>query len=79
MKDFKLNLKEARAKRKMKQSELAEKLNIPQQRISEYETGTITPSLDRLVELAKILDVSLDELIEFREIHKHYSDELSKK
>lgn len=78
MKNFKLNLKDVRSRKKLKQSDIAEILNIPQQRISEYETGTITPSLERLIELAKLLDVSLDELVEFKNIHAEYSKELSK-
>ncbi len=77
MKDYELKLKDVRKNKKLTQNDLAKKLNVPQQRISEYETGTITPSLDRLIELAQILDVTLDELIEFKKIHTKYSKELS--
>jgi len=79
MSDFNFKLKEVRKKRQLQQKDLAKKLNSSQQLISQYERGERVPSLERLIELAKILDVSLDDLIEFREIHKRYSDELSKK
>lgn len=77
MSDFNLKLKDARKKKNLKQSELAEKLNSTQQLISEYENGLRTPSLDRLIEIAQILDVTLDELVEFKKIHSKYSQELN--
>lgn len=70
MKDYELNLKKVRTDQKIKQSELAELMNTSQQVISQYENGSLTPSLDRFIELAKILDVTLDELVEFKEIIK---------
>lgn len=76
---FSLNLKEVRKKKHMKQSDLAKELNTAQQVISDYEVGKKTPSLERLVELAQILDVSLDELIEFKKIHHEYSNKLKNK
>lgn len=79
MKKFELKLKEARQKRGLKQSELGELVNMHQTRISEYENGRVTPPLEKLVELAQILDVTLDELVEFRNIQskisKSYVDE----
>lgn len=79
MKKFDLRLKEVRKKRNINQSDLAEKINSNQRVISQYENGIATPSLDRLVELAQILDVSLDELVEFKKIHQKISEEDSKK
>lgn len=76
MRNFDLKLKEVRVNKKMKQSDLAEELNTSQQVISEYELGSITPSLERLVELAQVLDVTLDELVEFKKIQKKLSKEL---
>lgn len=71
MKKFNIKIKEARKKNGISQSELASKLDTDQRVISQYEVGEVTPSLDRLVELAQILDVSLDELVEFKKIqHK---------
>lgn len=79
MPKYVLKLKEARKKKNLKQSDLAKELNTIQQVISDYENGNRTPSLDRLIELAQILDVTLDELVEFKKIHEEYSKELSKK
>jgi transcriptional regulator with XRE-family HTH domain len=76
---FIFNLKEVRKKKNMKQSDLANRLNTAQQVISDYEVGKKTPSLERLVELAQILDVSLDELIEFKKIHHSYSKKIKNK
>ncbi len=78
MKKFDLKIKEARNNKGLKQSELAELINSKQQVISEYENGSITPSLERLVEIALILDVSLDDLVEFKKIQSNLSKELIK-
>lgn len=75
--NYRLKLKEVREAKGLKQSELAEKLNTSQQVVSKYELNKIEPSVERLVELAQILDVSLDELIEFKKIHSEYSKKLN--
>lgn len=77
MSDYSIKLKEAREKKKIKQSEIALILNTTQQTISSYESGIRKPSLDRLVELAQILDVTLDELVEFKKMHKSYSSSIN--
>lgn len=79
MSDFKFKLKDVRKKKNLKQIDLANILDSSQQMISEYELGSKTPSLERLIEFAQILDVSLDELVEFKKIHHEYSKKLSKK
>ena len=79
MSNFNIKLKDIRTKKGIKQVELGELLSIPQQRISEYENGKVIPSLERLVEFAQILDVGLDDLIEFKRIQNKLSEELNKK
>ena len=79
MSNFNIKLKDIRTKKGIKQAELGELLSIPQQRISEYENGKVIPSLERLVEFAQILDVGLDDLIEFKRIQNKLSEELNKK
>ena len=44
------------------QQELAEKLSVTRQTISNWECGQGAPALDKAVELAKIYQISLDDL-----------------
>lgn len=48
---------------RMTQEELAERMGVSRQTISKWELDTATPELEKLVELAKLFNVSLDELI----------------
>ncbi len=47
----------------MSQDELAEKLNVTRQSISLWETGQTQPSLDNIIALAKLFDISTDTLL----------------
>ena len=78
MKNYKLKLKEIRKKRKLTQKEMADKIDVDRTTISHYENYRMTPSLERLIQISKVLNVTLDELVEFRRIHDEYSDTLSK-
>ncbi len=51
-----------RKKAGISQEELADKLNVTRQSISLWETDQTVPSLDSLITLASIFDISLDEL-----------------
>ena len=54
------------AKRKnkgMKQSELAEKLNLTRQAVSKHETGKCFPDVLTIIRLADIFEITIDELI----------------
>ncbi len=75
---YKFKLKEVRQKKGLTQQELAKKLDIKQQNISEYESGKQKPSLDTFIEMAKILNLTLDELIEYVDIHEIVSKETKK-
>lgn len=75
---FKLLLKEVRLKKDINQAELANLLGSTQQTISAYENGLRVPSLERLIELAQALDVSLDDLVEFKKIQTKLSEDLIK-
>ncbi len=79
---FLFNLQEVRKNKKVSQQELADMLNISRQAISKYERGVKTPSLERAVEIAQALEVTLDELIVFKqiqtEISQKYIDEIKK-
>ncbi|MFH0766616.1 MAG: helix-turn-helix transcriptional regulator, partial [Bacillota bacterium] len=68
MLNYDLKLKEIRKKKGITQSGLAKLLKTKQQNISEYENQTVSPNLERLVEIAQILGVTLDELVELKQI-----------
>ncbi|HOI85732.1 MAG TPA: helix-turn-helix transcriptional regulator [Acholeplasmataceae bacterium] len=79
MLNYDLKLKEVRKKKGLSQQKLASLLNTRQQNISEYENQVVSPNLERLVEIAQILEVSLDELVIIKDIHAQYSKEMAKK
>ena len=56
-------LKEIRKERNLTQKEFAEKLNISQQAISQYENGDREPKLETWQKLADFLDVPVDYLL----------------
>lgn len=64
MKNYKLKLKEVRQNKKISQTELAKLINIDRTVISHYEHSRRFPSLERLVQIAKVLNVTLDDLVE---------------
>lgn len=57
------NIVKYRQRNKMSQEQLAEALSISRQSISKWETGENLPSIDNLISLSGLLDISLDELI----------------
>lgn len=58
-----LNLKIARIKKGLSQSELAELVNVQAFSISRYETGTQWPSIETLLRMSEVLEVSVDHLL----------------
>lgn len=56
-------IKELRKERAWSEAELGEKVGTDSQRISRYENGRLTPSLDSAARLAEALDVSVDYLV----------------
>lgn len=58
-----LKIEELRIKNGFTQEELAKKINVSRQSISEWEKGNSTPNIDNLILLSKILKTSLDYLI----------------
>ncbi len=63
MKIFSERLKKLRKESGYTQVQISENLNIRQQSYLRYETGQGEPSLETLVKLAKLLDVSTDYLL----------------
>ena len=58
-----LNLKIARIKNGLSQSQLAELVNVQSFSISRYETGTQRPSIETLIKMSEVLKVSVDYLL----------------
>ena len=52
-----------RTQHNMSQGDLADKLNVSRQSISKWENNNSTPDLEKIVKLAEIFGVTLDELI----------------
>lgn len=61
------NIKLFRKQKKMTQEQLAGLLNGKKSLISNYENGYSTPDIYTICKLAIIFDVSLDDLVEYKE------------
>lgn len=72
--DFSEKLTALRKGRELTQEQLAEQLNVSRQSISKWESGQVVPDVEKIVELSKAFDVTLDYLLKPSEI-----DELSVK
>ena len=57
-----IKIKELRKKKDMTQEKLAEYLHVSFQAVSKWETGASTPDLSLIVPMARLLDVTTDEL-----------------
>ena len=56
-------LKNLRVQKGLSQEELASRLEVTRQTVSKWELGDSTPDLDKLVLLAELFEISLDELV----------------
>lgn len=61
--DIRMNLKNCRHRAKMTQRDIAGKLNVTDQTVYRWESGSRAPSIKTIKELAKILDCTMDELL----------------
>lgn len=52
-----------RGERQLSQGDLAEKLDVSRQSVSKWETGQSVPELDKLIKLADLFGVSVDQLV----------------
>ena len=52
-----------RTERGMSQDDLAEKLDVSRQSVSKWETAQSTPDLDKIIKLADLFGVSVDQLV----------------
>ncbi|MGM0213940.1 hypothetical protein IGI42_001481 [Enterococcus sp. AZ109] len=56
-------IKDNRTKHKLTQEQLAEKIFVSKKTISNWETGRTTPDIDSLIRLARLFDLSLDNIL----------------
>ena len=68
MEIFQRRLKEERLVNVFTQRDMAERLNITQPSYIRYENGKAEPSLENLLKIAEIFDVSVDYLLGRAEI-----------
>lgn len=66
--DFGKRIQELRKKCNLSQEELADKIGVARQTISKWELNETSPDLKQSKKLSKIFDVSLDELVDNKEI-----------
>ena len=58
------NIKKYRKENNLSQDELAEKLGVSRQSISLWETGQTQPTIENIIALARIFNVSTDEILD---------------
>ena len=63
MKDIGKNIRHFRTVKNVTQDELADKLFVTRQTVSNYETGKSRPDVDMLVRIAEVLDTDIHEII----------------
>lgn len=62
-KNIAINLAMLRKKYNYKQSDIAERLNYSDKTISKWENGEVLPSIDNLIELCKLYNITLDQIV----------------
>ena len=67
-----------RKKNNMSQEVLADRLGVSRQAVSKWESGTSMPDMERIMELCKVLDCNLDDLVDDGVINSTVKNEESK-
>ena len=57
------NIKKIRKDNHLSQEELADKLNVSRQSVSKWENGDAYPEMDKMVQICKLFNVNIDDLI----------------
>lgn len=63
MRDIGKNIKELRVRKNLTQDDLAEKLFVTRQTVSNYETGKSRPDVEMLVKIGEVLETDIQQLI----------------
>ena len=67
MAELKTKLKEYRARRSLKQGELAEMVGVRRETIIRLENGQYNPSLRLAMDIAKVFDAKVEDIFSFEE------------
>ncbi len=59
------NLKNFRKAAKLTQEQVAEKLNVSRQSVAKWESGDALPDIENCIALAKLYNVTLDDLVKY--------------
>ena len=73
-KEMGLRIKNRRKKLSMTQEEIAEKLNISVKHFSEVERGIAGLSIENLIKISEILNLSLDYIIKGKNVCTHWEN-----
>lgn len=60
---FSDNLRELRLQHKLTQAKLAQTLHLSRTAISNYEQGKMQPSIETLIKISEIFNISIDNLL----------------
>ena len=71
------NLNKIRKEHNLSQEDLAESLGISRQSVSKWESGQAYPEMDKVLQICKMFDVSIDDLLN-QDIKKVQKEEKSK-
>ncbi len=62
---FKDNLIQLRKMKRLTQEDIADKLDVTRQAVAKWESGETMPDIEKSRQLAEILEVSLDDLVNY--------------
>lgn len=69
-----LNIKKRRLEKNLTQQQLADLIKIDRSVISDFENNKLNPSLERAMQIATILECTIDDLIDTERYMKEYHD-----
>lgn len=61
--EIRLNIKNIREQAGLTQAEVAKALNVGQSAVAAWETGQALPRADKLIDIAKLLNCTIEELL----------------
>lgn len=72
-------MKQYRDKNNLSQRELGLILGVSARAISNYESGDREPNIEMLVKIASLMEITVDELIDFKSIKEKLNRDLANK